>query len=56
MFVKSVHFILRSGVGYQCLGDMSEWTKCTNKTDDPERKPFVVPDEFKEQVKQMGSS
>ena len=38
-------------MGYQCLGDMSEWTKCTNKTDDPERKPFIVPDEFKEQVR-----
>ncbi len=40
--------VFRSGVGYQCMGDMSEWTKCQFKTEDPKRKAFKVPSEFKE--------
>ena len=36
----------RSGVGYECTGDMSEWTKCPNKTKTPDRKEFKVPKEF----------
>ena len=23
--------VFRSGVGYQCMGDMSEWTKCQHR-------------------------
>ena len=38
----------RSGVGYQCTGDMSEWTKCQYKTVLPKRKAFKVPGAFKE--------
>lgn len=40
--------VFKSGVGYACTGDMSEWTKCQYKTKDPKRKPFKVPQEFKE--------
>jgi len=39
-------FVYRSGVGYECTGDMSEWTKCPNKTKTPDRKEFKVPKEF----------
>ena len=35
--------VYRSGVGYQCTGNISEWTRCQYKTNDPQRKPFVVP-------------
>jgi len=36
-------FVFRSGVGYQCQGDLTEWTKCQNVTLEPKRKPFRVP-------------
>ena len=39
--------VFRSGVGYQCHGDMSEWTKCQFKTQDPARKDFKLPKEYK---------
>ena len=39
-----------SGKGYRCTGNISEWTKCTFRSDEPERKPFIVPDELKDQV------
>ena len=35
--------VYRSGIGYQCTGNISEWTKCQYKSNDPQRKPFVVP-------------
>lgn len=41
-------FVFRSGVGYYCLGNKSEWVKCEAITDDPARKPFRVPKELKE--------
>jgi NAD-dependent DNA ligase len=41
--------VFRSGVGYQCMGNMSEWTQCQVKTLDPKRKTFKVPHEFKDQ-------
>ncbi len=42
----SNHYVLRSrsGVGYQCLGNVSEWTKCQEKTTEPARKEFKLPD------------
>ncbi len=39
-----------SGVGYQCQGDITEWTKCTNIAETPERKPFIVPQEYREKA------
>ena len=41
--------VFKSGVGYQCQGDVSEWTKCQFKTTDPKRKAFKIPQEFKEE-------
>jgi len=35
--------VFRSGVGYQCTGNISEWTKCQEKTDEPKRKAFKLP-------------
>ena len=35
--------VYRSGIGYQCTGNISEWTRCQYKTNDPQRKPFIVP-------------
>uniref|UniRef100_A0A2Z5U1X2 Poly [ADP-ribose] polymerase n=1 Tax=Reticulitermes speratus TaxID=60591 RepID=A0A2Z5U1X2_9NEOP len=40
---KAGQFVFRSGVGYQCEGDLTEWTKCQNTTLKPKRKPFRVP-------------
>lgn len=42
-------YVYRSGVGYQCLGHISEYTKCMFVTQDPERVPFKVPNDFKEE-------
>jgi PADR1 (NUC008) domain. len=39
-------FVFRSGVGYHCQGDLTEWTKCQNTTLEPKRKPFRVPPEL----------
>ncbi|PNF21175.1 Poly [ADP-ribose] polymerase [Cryptotermes secundus] len=43
---KGGQFVFCSGVGYQCLGDLTEWTKCQNTTLEPKRKPFRVPSEL----------
>lgn len=34
--------------GYLCHGNMTEWSKCNILVKEPERKPFVIPKEFKE--------
>ena len=39
---------MNSGVGYVCMGNMSEWTKCQAKTLDPKRKEFKIPPEFRQ--------
>ena len=36
-------YVFKGGVGYVCTGQMSEWTKCQNKTDKPKRKEFKLP-------------
>ncbi|EFX75651.1 hypothetical protein DAPPUDRAFT_55885 [Daphnia pulex] len=45
---KSGQFFYKSGMGYQCSGNMSGWTKCPNSTTTPERKPFKVPSDLSE--------
>lgn len=40
-------FVYQSGVGYRCMGDLSEWTKCQVKTLTPARKPFKIPEDFR---------
>lgn len=42
-------FEYRSGTGYKCTGNLSEWAACENVTQDPERKKFVVPKHLKEE-------
>jgi poly [ADP-ribose] polymerase len=42
----SGQFVFCSGVGYQCRGNLTGWTKCQNTTLEPKRKPFKVPPEL----------
>ena len=35
-------------VGYKCTGDISEWTKCTNSTKTPKRRPFKLATEMEQ--------
>jgi len=44
---KEGQLVYRSGVGYQCIGNISEWTKCQYTTLTPARKPFEIPEELK---------
>jgi len=46
---KNGQFVYQSGVGYKCLGDLTEWTKCHKIDLNPQRLPFLVPEEFKQQ-------
>ncbi|XP_011308727.1 poly [ADP-ribose] polymerase [Fopius arisanus] len=39
-----------SGVGYKCKGDLTEWTKCEEVTQDPERVKFKIPDDIRESI------
>lgn len=41
--------VYKTGVGYECTGSLSEWTKCPATTRQPPRKPFVVPRDLAEQ-------
>lgn len=40
-------FVYKSG-GYTCTGNLTEWTKCTKITKEPERAKFTVPKSYKE--------
>jgi poly [ADP-ribose] polymerase len=40
--------VFRSGFGYQCLGNLSEWSKCEYQHLDPKRSLFKVPDDLKQ--------
>ncbi|XP_001604917.1 poly [ADP-ribose] polymerase isoform X2 [Nasonia vitripennis] len=39
-------FEYKSGTGYKCTGNVSEWAACENLTDDPVRREFVVPEDL----------
>ncbi|XP_046754057.1 poly [ADP-ribose] polymerase [Diprion similis] len=41
--------VYKSGLGYMCTGDITEWTKCEYVTQDPKRSKFVVPAVLKEE-------
>ncbi|XP_063973298.1 poly [ADP-ribose] polymerase-like isoform X2 [Diachasmimorpha longicaudata] len=43
-------FQLVSGVGYKCQGAFSEWTKCDEVTQLPERMAFEIPQEFRDKI------
>ncbi|KAK0084215.1 hypothetical protein PV325_001027 [Microctonus aethiopoides] len=38
----------RSGVGYKCRGDLTEWTKCEEIYTNPKRTKFIISPELKE--------
>lgn len=38
-----------SAHGYVCTGNVSEYTKCRTLVKNPERKPFKVPSELREE-------
>ncbi|XP_034943487.1 poly [ADP-ribose] polymerase [Chelonus insularis] len=38
----------KSGFGYKCMGNISEWTKCDNVVKDPERSKLKIPQDLKE--------
>ncbi|KAF7995152.1 hypothetical protein HCN44_004624 [Aphidius gifuensis] len=40
----------KSGIGYKCTGDLTEWTKCENVNIDPPKKKFKVPSYMKESI------
>lgn len=46
---KTGQLYYRSGIGYQCSGNISGWTKCSHTTTTPERKAFKVPPELAEE-------
>lgn len=39
-----------TNTGYKCTGDLTEWVKCENVTQDPEREKCVIPLALKEKV------
>ncbi|XP_037073152.1 poly [ADP-ribose] polymerase 1-like [Pollicipes pollicipes] len=43
---KKGQLSFKSGVGYQCQGNLTEWTKCTNVEKEPKRRLFTVPKEL----------
>ncbi|OXU23091.1 hypothetical protein TSAR_015014 [Trichomalopsis sarcophagae] len=48
-------FQYKSGTGYKCTGNISEWAACENVTQDPARKKFVVPTHLKEEHPYLAS-
>lgn len=44
-------FKFKSGIGYECKGDVSEWAKCEEIVINPKRKKFVIPKDLKESDK-----
>lgn len=45
---KNGQLVFRSGVGYFCLGNKDEWTKCEAVLEDPKKKKFLIPQELKD--------
>lgn len=41
-------YFVFSKTGYLCHGNLTEWSKCNSLVKEPERKPFIIPDEYKE--------
>jgi hypothetical protein len=42
-------FLIRND-GYYCSGNITEWTKCTNVTKDPERTAWKISKDLKEDI------
>ncbi|XP_063237914.1 poly [ADP-ribose] polymerase [Bacillus rossius redtenbacheri] len=47
--------VYNSGIGYQCKGNVTEYTKCQNVTLEPKRFPFKVPPELAQEHSFLGS-
>nr|XP_045597735.1 poly [ADP-ribose] polymerase 1-like isoform X1 [Procambarus clarkii] len=45
---KECNFRYTSGKGYDCRGNLTEWTKCTNFVEEPKRRPFRLPEELRD--------
>lgn len=43
---KNGQFVFKSGVGYQCKGNLTEWTQCLKIEKAPKRKSFKIPKSF----------
>ncbi|KHJ86523.1 Poly(ADP-ribose) polymerase and DNA-Ligase Zn-finger region [Oesophagostomum dentatum] len=43
------HFVFNSLRTYECHGQLSEYTKCTYKNENPPRKKFVIPADYKKE-------
>ena len=41
--------VYQSGVGYRCQGDLSEWTKCQFVSQNPARREFKIPADYKQE-------
>ncbi|XP_046383121.1 poly [ADP-ribose] polymerase [Ischnura elegans] len=41
--------VYKSGVGYQCTGDATEWAKCDYSTDEPSRRACVIPADYRDE-------
>lgn len=46
---KTGQFVYRTGIGYQCTGDLTEWTKCPNVEKEPKRTKFKIPETLAEE-------
>lgn len=44
---KKGQFVYQNGIGYQCTGDLTEWSKCSHIEEKPKRKEFKIPDDLK---------
>ncbi|OAD52149.1 Poly [ADP-ribose] polymerase [Eufriesea mexicana] len=47
--------VYNSGIGYKCTGDLTEWTKCENVTQDPKRKKFIISSVLKDTYPELKS-
>ncbi|KAF3422106.1 hypothetical protein E2986_01385 [Frieseomelitta varia] len=47
--------VYNSGTGYKCTGDLTEWTKCENVTQNPNRKKFIISSDMKETYSDLKS-
>ena len=41
--------VYQSGLGYRCQGDLSEWTKCQVVSQQPARREFKIPADYRQE-------
>lgn len=52
---KGGMLVFKSGIGYRCTGDLTEYTRCSNVEKAPKRRPFRVPQELAGEFAFLGS-